>query len=135
MSQYATIAQLEAQGLPAAALSGISDDQKTAALVAASAEVDAFLRDRGPLPLTSADDPALVQRTIDIACYRLLARRGYNPEDPAHSVIRGGYEDAMAWGRDVAAGRVVLDVEYSTSTSGSAPEVAGPEDDAEMRGW
>jgi len=70
------------------------------ALADADEEINGYLRGRETLPLASV--PAVLKRVAcDIARYRLFGISA--PEE-----VRKRYEDARAWLRDVASGRVVL---------------------------
>lgn len=105
MSQYATLDDLTALGLPAAALSGVDASTRTAALVAASATADSYLGKRFALPLSSwgAD---LTRAVVAIAAWDLLTRRGFNPASGADAAIGTRNIDAINWLRDVARGLV-----------------------------
>ncbi|WP_372069769.1 DUF1320 domain-containing protein (plasmid) [Tistrella mobilis] len=74
------------------------------ALAEASAEVDAYVGVRYPLPLPSTP-VVLRSATIDIATYRLAGGPPVLTDD-----IRDRYEDAMSRLRDIAAGRARLDL-------------------------
>lgn len=84
------------------------------ALTHASAEIDSYLLVRYTLPLSDVDQK-LVQISVDIALYRLAL---------SHDVLsdehRKRYEDAIAWLKDVAAGRAKLHLP-------SAPPVLDPD--------
>lgn len=105
MSQYATLSDLTALGLPPAALSGIDNATRTAALVAASATADSYLGKRFALPILEwgAD---LTRAVVSIASWDLLSRRGFNPASGADVAIRQRFDDAVGWLRDVARGLV-----------------------------
>lgn len=112
-TRYAEIADLEALGMVSTALQGVSTADKNAALDSASDEVSGYLRAAGlRLPLTSWDK-ALTQWVVNVAAYRLLNRKGYNPNKGADEIIRLNYEDASRWMKDVATGRVIPDVVQS----------------------
>jgi phage gp36-like protein len=66
--------------------------------------VDSYCRARYQTPLQTSDD--VKGKTIDIAVYLLFSRRrnGKNGE-----IIRQRYDDAIAFLKDVAAGRAQLD--------------------------
>lgn len=105
MSQYASLSDLTTLGLPAAALTGIDDATRTAALVAASAAADSYFNKRFTLPLVTwgAD---ITRAVVAIASWDLLSRRGFNPSSGADVAIRQRYDDAVGWLRDVARGLV-----------------------------
>lgn len=131
---YATIADLRALGVRPDALNGLTEADKTASIDAASAEADSYLRMRFALPLGDPLPEELVARVVDIATYRLLRRRGFNPDNPSDSLVVKGYDDAIAWLKMVAKGEVALEVvEEGTEVSSAtiAPEVFG----SDVRGW
>ena len=107
MARYAEIADRDRLGIAAAAFAGVASATVEAALDAASAMADGYLRDRHELPLASWSDD-LRAAVCHIASWTLLANRGYDPSRGADEVVRLQYEDAMRWLRDVGAGRVRL---------------------------
>lgn len=56
------------------------------------------------LPLVSWGED-LKQCVAKLLAYELMRLVGYNPETPGNSVWRDGFNDAMGWLRDLAAGR------------------------------
>lgn len=117
MPRYATIADLEISGLPPAAFGTLNAIQIQGALDRASAYADTFLGAKYTLPLAGptstppvAYDPSLVDAVCQLAAYRLMALRGYNPDNPGDSVIRQGFEDARSWLIRVANGQARLAV-------------------------
>lgn len=107
MTRYAEIADRDRLGIGAAAFAGVPFATVEAALDAASATADGYLRDRYELPLSSWSDD-LRAAVCHIATWMLLANRGYDPARGADEVVRLQYEDAMRWLRDVGSGRVRL---------------------------
>ena len=105
---YATLDDLDECGLPAGALSAIQPTVRQKALDKASAYADGFLRDQATLPLTAPYDPSLVDAVCQIAAWRLLCLRGFNPDNPGDQVIRQGWSDAVAWLTRVANQQVKL---------------------------
>lgn len=97
MTAYATVADLgKAGGIAIAALAALSSDVKEAAILAASNEVDGYLRSRWRLPLSSWD-ASITAATVKLAVYDLLSNRGFNPGAGADVQIRLRYDDAIAW--------------------------------------
>jgi phage gp36-like protein len=86
----------------------------SAALEEASGTVDSYCRARYQTPLQASDD--VKGKTIDIAIYLLFSRRrnAKNGE-----IIRQRYDDAIAFLKDVAAGRASLD-----QPAGNTPQTA-----------
>jgi hypothetical protein len=99
----ATLDELHTMGISAAALSGITDQSKIRALLAASDRVRSrALKHSGPLTTVGA---GLVQATCQLAGVSLLtACVGYNPESKAHLAILEAAKAADAWLAEVAAG-------------------------------
>jgi phage gp36-like protein len=104
VSSYATLADLNAYGLPASALGDVTLLDQQAQLDAASTLADGFLRNRFTLPIVAPFSADLVMAVAQIAAWNLLRRRGFNPEDPGGEAVRLGYTDAMAWLKRVADG-------------------------------
>jgi phage gp36-like protein len=121
---YATRADLTST-VAAAALTHPSTGptQQDAKLLAASEEIDGYLRDQYQLPLTSWGSD-VVQRTCDIAAYRLVCLRGFNPD--ADGLYLTNYEKALAWLKLVAEGKVSPDV-VDSSTGNQQPGDHAPE--------
>ena len=63
---YATTTDLARFGLPSGALAGVSTATQEAALDAASAFADSYLRSRYTVPLTSYGGPALVSVVMQL---------------------------------------------------------------------
>lgn len=118
MPRYATVEDLEISGIPLSAFGRLSAGiQIQAILDNASAYADTFLRCKYTLPLAGptssppvAYDPALVDAVCQIAAYRAMKLRGYNPDNPGDSSFRMGFEDAYAWLTRIANGQAVLNV-------------------------
>ncbi|UZX16554.1 DUF1320 domain-containing protein [Thermus sp. PS18] len=102
---YASRTDLHALGLPEAVLASIPEAEQEAALEAASALADSYLRTRYDLPLASWGR-GLTRAVALIAAYDLMSRRGYDPTRPGQENLRMRYEDAIRWLEGVAAGRV-----------------------------
>jgi phage gp36-like protein len=90
----------------------------TAILTEASAVVDSYCRERYTLPLQSSEQ--VKGLTLDIGVYKLFLRRRRVTAD-----IEKAYENAIAFLRDVAAGKAGLDQPVgATPQSGSGNVVA-----------
>jgi phage gp36-like protein len=114
---YATLEDLYEAGLPPAAIGSVAYTVQQKALLRASREADAYLRDRYSLPMASPIDQALIQWVVQIASYYLMVRRGFDPSTPGDAVIRMGYEDALKSLRLVANGQLQLAVNQQTPPS------------------
>lgn len=110
---YASNTEFTEAGLPAGAIVGLSSGMITRTLERASRVADTYLRDRYKLPLSDPYDPSLVDCVCQIAAWRLMQRRGFNPNTPGDAVIRVGYEDAIAFLKRVSNGQAQLDVVQS----------------------
>ena len=116
--QYAAISDLQSV-ISAAALTHPavnSAGTQNAQLLRASELIDGYLRDQFALPLVSwgAD---IVQATCDIAAYRLVCLRGFNPEKDG--LYKDNFDAAVRWCENVAKGIVAPDV--VDGTSGATP--------------
>lgn len=116
---YATPAELDAFGLPAKAMTGVTVDQKAGAIRAASAMCDGRLPATKALPL-SAWDTDLTLIVCQIAAWLIISFRGFNP-DGADAVIRQRYEDAIGLLEKVATSKADL----SGATDASPNTVEG----------
>ncbi len=107
MSSYATVAQFDVYGIrPEALPAGISSDDKTAAIEAASRVADSYLGAQFHLPL-SAWGADLSQNVCSIAAYELIASLlVFQPEAAKNEVLTERKEAAIRWLEQVAAGRV-----------------------------
>lgn len=130
---YATPADLAVFGVASAALSGFTDDQKQAAINAASSVADGYLRSRFQLPLTGTPTTDLTRAVCAIAVFDLLTTGGFNPEVGSDDVLRTRYKDAISWLRDIADGRVtpLLSDSSASSPTPRAPLVLSQP----SRGW
>lgn len=96
---YLTVNDLQAR-YPADAYLLADTDAVSAAINDAVAEADGYLAGRYSLPLPAVP-PVLVGRLCDMARYRLW-------RDEASDEVRTRYRDAVAWLRDLSAGRAAL---------------------------
>jgi phage gp36-like protein len=129
-ASFATLQDLDDEGIPLAALASIPNSQKQRVLDKVSSFVAGYIGDKIQMPLIPPYDPAIVTAVVQIAVWRLLVRRGFNPEDQGDRVVRSGFNDAMAWLKDVANGKVRLE------QKGSFPESLQPSVDTnEQRGF
>jgi phage gp36-like protein len=144
MSQYASTTDLTNIGLPAQALAGVSFTIQTEHLTKASARIDSYLRAHYTLPLASPYPDEIVDACAHLAAYTLLVRRGYDP-GKFDATFRLNYEDAIAYLKDLSAGRAALAVSADTTptTNEGAPmvltggndTVGGEGTAGEGRGW
>lgn len=88
-----------------------------AALDDASADIDSYVAVRYPLPLTST--PATLKRVcVDIAMYHLSGNR-------TTEEVERRYNNALAWLRDLAAGRASLGNDPAETSGGGASFTGG----------
>lgn len=136
MTRYAEASDLAALGVRAQATSGISSGDINSALDAASLLFDSYARARYVVPFTTwgADVTGAVAK---VAAYEILSTRGLQPgASDSDQNVRDRYRDAIAWMKDVSAGRVHVSGGNTTPTStrharASAPRVAS----TRTRGW
>lgn len=132
---YADRTDLSRLGIAAAALSGVATATQDAALDAASDTADGYLRGRYTLPLTAWGDD-LRAHVCGIAAWRLLATRGFDPNRSGDIAIRQLYDDAIAWLKDVSAGRVVVSGGNTSPTATRHARASGPRVTSDRtRGW
>jgi len=133
---YATTTDLVRFGLPAAALTGISTPAQEAALDAASAFADSYLRSRHDVPLTSYGVD-LTQCVCALAAEMLLTTRGFDATRANGDAVTLRADNARAWLRDVSAGRAAVSggnaapAAVSIARASTAPTTASTGE----RGW
>jgi phage gp36-like protein len=89
----------------------------TDVLTEASGKIDSYCRMRYSVPLQASEQ--IKGLTLDIAEYLLFARKRRVPDD-----VRQRYDDAIAFLKDVSAGRAALDQPATaTQQSGGGPVV------------
>lgn len=87
-----------------------------AELLRASELLDGYLRQQFILPLVRWGSD-VVRMVCDVAAYRLVCLRGFNPELQGDSLYRDNFQAAELWMRDVAKGLVSPDVVDSSPTA------------------
>jgi len=103
---------------PAAGSDGTIDDVKvTKSLEAASAKIDSYLGSRHVLPLLAVPD-ILKTACIDIAVYEMS-----NTADTLTENIAARYKHAIAWLKDVSAGRASLGLPTPAGKTSARPVV------------
>lgn len=129
---YATRTDLTTHGLSSAAIGSISTTAQDAALDAASATADSYLRTRYSTPVTGYGVD-LTRAVCSISAWDLLSVRGYDPQRGGDEAVRLRAEDALRWLRDVSSGKAALSG-IAESESEAWPEYLGAVSD-EARGW
>lgn len=142
---YAQQSDLVPLRMTTAELSQLTDDTNSGSIVAsvvnaaleeASGRVDSYCRERYVTPLQQSDD--VTGLTLDIATYLLFSRRR---NVKMAETIRQRYEDAIAFLKDIAAGKATLDqpgTVQTPQTSASGPESSGKHlrfGDHELKGF
>lgn len=136
MATYCTKEELGRYGINREALEKTSETDQDKAIGAASGIIDSYLRSRFTLPLVAFGED-IRMHCAAIAVYILLRTRGYNPAEPDDDMVQTGYDQAIAWLKDVAANRATPDVTDSSPGSpapgarGGAPRV----ESNSQRGW
>ncbi len=112
---YATIVELQNYSLNPQVIANynFTEDSMNAAIAAASADVNSYLRSQQILPLTSWD-AKIIQVTCDIAAYRLFKNNGFDPAAVQNANIKGCYDEAMTWLNKVAEQLII--VQYPDSS-------------------
>lgn len=106
------------------------DDDKTYALVMASAEADSYLQRRYCLPLKSWDYK-LIEAVCDIAAYKLVYRQGYSPDGNNYDKnFKIRYDRAIQWLSDVG-NRMV----HPVVDAGHKPIPTYTSELSDPRGW
>lgn len=123
---YASLADLDASGLPPGALGSVPRSVQSAMLQKASDFADSYLGDKFTLPLSPPYDAALVDAVCQIACWRLLVLRGFSPENPGDGVVRQGFLDARDWLTRIANGQATLKVRQANPAS-NQPDISSNE--------
>lgn len=120
MSSYASIADLrlafrsELFYTNRAAIGGpvaIPDNVLQRCLDDATDEMNTYLRSQNMPPFTSWGNDVR-RRCVDIAMYRVMIYRGFNPEEDR--LFDKLYEEALNWLRDVANGKLNPEIEDAT---------------------
>lgn len=132
MSQYPTLTNFGHFLVPTA-FEGVADAEKTDALVRASGELDDALVGGGyTLPLVAPYPDSLINDVCAVAAYRLLFRRGFDPEGSAQNIV-DEYKRALKKWERLASGIEVygsLVDSDTTNVEGEAFVVTSPK-----RGW
>src|SRR5688500_7132985 len=125
MVQYATEAELFDLGVPSDAFASLPSAVLVSALVWASSVANSYLKKRYELPLLSYGED-LRSAVVDIAKWRLIKRRGFNPNSGQDAVIADAYKDAIAWLGLIARGDCELDgvVDSTESVDEAGPLVS-----------
>lgn len=129
---YATLNDLATYGANAATFT-MPQANQTAALNAASAEADGYLRARYPraeLPLQTYSVDLTIA-VCKIATFELVAARGFNQNKGQDQVIVKRADDARAWLKSIARGEVSLDLAPDPATSPGSPNLQSQP----LRGW
>jgi phage gp36-like protein len=126
-----TLTEAAQLGLPDAAGKNVDTTVQQALLDAAIAEACASgLSARYGSNITAVD-ASVKQRIVDIWCWRLLKRRGFNSENKSDASARSAYTEAIEWFGNVG-GRLLHPVVTSDESGNVLPDVTGGQAD---RGW
>jgi phage gp36-like protein len=119
---YADHTDLPKYAGPSAAFSSISTADQDAECEEVSREFDSYFAAHYPVPLATwgSDLRAKVAR---VAAYRLLVRLGFDSGDDGSSFRRAA-EGAMAWVKDIAAGRAVISGGVTDPAPARGPRVS-----------
>src|SRR4051812_24761874 len=134
--EYCSLDDVTRFGVSATALRSIPAPDLKSAIVSTSRFIDSFLKAADySLPLTRVGED-MKEAASAIADWRLLKVRGYNPDDPAHPLLRQDYLDKEAWLKMIVQGQAIPDVDDS-SGSDEPPPTGGRAvvTSNESRGW
>lgn len=109
MSAYCTSPDIAIHGVNAAAIASVTSEAMTQAIVAASADIDSYLKgsERYTLPLVSWGGE-LTHAAAVIVAWRLIGAKGLRPgENPEDSALYLEYKRVFEWLKMVANGTVV----------------------------
>lgn len=126
MVQYATEGEFNDMGAPPEAFASLPSAVIVSALVWASSVANSYLKKRYSLPL-SAYGEDLKSAVVDIAKWRLIKRRGFNPNSGQDVVIADAYKDAIAWLTMVSKGDCELDGAVDTTEEDEATPLVSSE--------
>ena len=93
---YATLTDLVNVGLPANALGSLTTTQQQEAIDNATDKMNTYFAGRWPLPLLTWDH-SVTAKCGEIAAYKLMCIRGFNPASGADVNFRLRYQDAIKW--------------------------------------
>ena len=94
---YATLAEFPTYGgLPATALGALTSPQQQGQLDAATDEMNTYFAGRYSMPLTVWDN-SVKAKCCEIAAYKMICLRGFNPASGADVNLRMRYLDAIKW--------------------------------------
>ena len=93
---YADLTDLTNVGLPANALGNLTTVQQQKALDAATDDMATYFGGRYPMPLVTWDN-SVREKCAEIAAYKLMCLRGFNPASGADVNFRLRYQDAIKW--------------------------------------
>jgi phage gp36-like protein len=102
LPSYASIVDLNNFGLPASAYGSLTDGQINAQLEAASEEIDGYAQPRFGPPganglVFQAWPDSITMAACDIASWKLLKLRGFNPMAGADVAVQATYQDRITW--------------------------------------
>jgi phage gp36-like protein len=83
-------------GLPDGALEGVEESTKADCCFASTDEADGYIGGAYCLPLAAWDE-ALRLHCSKIAVWRLMTRRGFDPEQGPDKIIKVDFDNAIAW--------------------------------------
>jgi phage gp36-like protein len=132
MPAYATPADLVTHGLAGPvrdSLAEISNADQEAELESVSREFDSYFASRSAVPLTTWGVD-LTAKVAHVTIFRLLTTRGYDPGREGSAISRREAA-ALAWLRDVSAGRAVVSGGATVATPTPAARVST----STRRGW
>ncbi len=101
---YAKLADVGDLAIPASAIKSVPLDEQAKCCLSATDEADGYLGGGKTLPLVAWGDD-LTTQVAQIAAYRILKRRGFQPEGSDELIVKGR-DDAISWLKGVARGDI-----------------------------
>lgn len=114
---YASLEDFAGCGLPPGALASLDKTVILNELIRQSRWADTYLGDKYTLPLSAPFDSALSDAVCQLAAWRLLTLRGFNPSNPGDTVVRQNWMDAKEWLTRIANGQARLQVSQAQPPS------------------
>ena len=117
-------------GLPSAA--GFDAQNVRHRLLSATGRCNALIVKQHKLPLVPPYPPELVEASCQIASWRLLEHRGFDPENPADAAVKEAHDDALKWLSNWASGSEQPEVTDDTPDTNEGTVTV---DSEPTRGW
>lgn len=128
---YATLRDTETHGIPKKAIASVPAEERAEHALAASGEAEGYLAGGYTLPLLAWPDELRMQ-VAQLAVYRTMSRRGFQPEGSDDLIIKNK-DDAISW-----LGKIAKGIIKPPGIQDSTPDKSGSRvrvQTGEARGW